>query len=693
MGAVTWKNIAPVSSAGILNSINEAGQQIGTSIGGIGDAFTQYADDKTDAATGDAIAALLQAGSNAERQQILNQQITDGSGFIDQNLLGKAFQEQSEYADTRDLNQANLRLRAAQTANQQFKLEQDAINAPFDRYIKGADIQNRRQDMYLKQQQLQGAIQEMHFARQKGVNDFQLGIMKLNVERMQMQLERDNRNLINNQLFPEPTSIPSSVNPTTDATNPIDAYAAGYASVNNNAGTDIPTLPPGVTNPFSVPVTEDAAPVVTNVPITVTPEQTIDTWTPKDHILLSKFKENMSDSKTYPNAAAAYDSKFSEGIDAIFAGADLKVNGDISTVDRYDNKVKINNFIKEMMPKIDRVTANEFLDAIQTRNGTDPLTVKNRQTAVDTDVTLAKQTAVAFNFKEDQKLNMIDPSKINSKTIADSIAARYAKGVTWDQLGKNLTGTNGLIIKTLGEEIKTSTEGQKLQGTVTAMLTAANAENLSKKEILDLEARIATLGGELNTFAHNRLPQIREVDSKSVAVMLEDRLNLPKITEKIVEHKKRNSLKASYFDSKAFHGMSVATEMELKQQLGVTQHTSEISEQIKGLQDELLTLMPGEFNPEGNVRDKELFYGLIFENFSYDPESFGTSRLNFNDSNDWGGIWNDIEMDQTKPGIWRFDRNDKQGMEALTTLVKRMRIKLTDSAQLQKSHVTKGMKK
>jgi hypothetical protein len=139
--------------------------------------------------------------------------------------------------------------------------------------------------------------------------------------------------------------------------------------------------------------------------------------------------------------------------------------------------------------------------------------------------------------------------------------------------------------------------------------------------------------------------------------------------------------------------MSVATEMELKQQLGVTQHTSEISEQIKGLQDELLTLMPGEFNPEGNVRDKELFYGLIFENFSYDPESFGTSRLNFNDSNDWGGIWNDIEMDQTKPGVWRFNINDEEGQAALTTLVKRMRLKLTDSLQLQKSHVTKGMKK
>jgi hypothetical protein len=60
MGAVTWKNIAPVSSAGILDSINEAGQQIGTGFGGIGDAFTQYADDRTTRETDSAINDLLQ---------------------------------------------------------------------------------------------------------------------------------------------------------------------------------------------------------------------------------------------------------------------------------------------------------------------------------------------------------------------------------------------------------------------------------------------------------------------------------------------------------------------------------------------------------------------------------------------------------------------------------------------------------
>ena len=60
MGAVTWKNIAPVSSAGILDSINEAGQQIGTGFGGIGDAFTQYADDRTTRETDSAINDLFQ---------------------------------------------------------------------------------------------------------------------------------------------------------------------------------------------------------------------------------------------------------------------------------------------------------------------------------------------------------------------------------------------------------------------------------------------------------------------------------------------------------------------------------------------------------------------------------------------------------------------------------------------------------
>jgi len=44
MAVATWKNIAPVNSAGILESINESGEMIGTGIGGIGDAITGYAD-------------------------------------------------------------------------------------------------------------------------------------------------------------------------------------------------------------------------------------------------------------------------------------------------------------------------------------------------------------------------------------------------------------------------------------------------------------------------------------------------------------------------------------------------------------------------------------------------------------------------------------------------------------------------
>jgi hypothetical protein len=60
MGAVTWKNIAPVSSAGILDSINESGNLIGTGIGGIGDAITGYADARTAQETDAVINDLLQ---------------------------------------------------------------------------------------------------------------------------------------------------------------------------------------------------------------------------------------------------------------------------------------------------------------------------------------------------------------------------------------------------------------------------------------------------------------------------------------------------------------------------------------------------------------------------------------------------------------------------------------------------------
>ena len=60
MGAVTWKNIAPVSSAGILDSIAESGKLVGTGISGIGDAITGYADDRQTRETDALINDLLQ---------------------------------------------------------------------------------------------------------------------------------------------------------------------------------------------------------------------------------------------------------------------------------------------------------------------------------------------------------------------------------------------------------------------------------------------------------------------------------------------------------------------------------------------------------------------------------------------------------------------------------------------------------
>jgi len=59
MAAVTWKNIAPVNSAGVLDSINTAGQQIGEGFAGIGDAITGYADDRTARETDQFVADLM----------------------------------------------------------------------------------------------------------------------------------------------------------------------------------------------------------------------------------------------------------------------------------------------------------------------------------------------------------------------------------------------------------------------------------------------------------------------------------------------------------------------------------------------------------------------------------------------------------------------------------------------------------
>ncbi len=97
MGAVTWKNIAPVSSAGILDSISKSGQQIGSGISGIGDAFTQYADDRSTQETNEVVAALTMASNEADRDAIM--QSMDPNSFVDLGLVADAYKEANIVAD------------------------------------------------------------------------------------------------------------------------------------------------------------------------------------------------------------------------------------------------------------------------------------------------------------------------------------------------------------------------------------------------------------------------------------------------------------------------------------------------------------------------------------------------------------------------------------------------------------------
>jgi hypothetical protein len=58
--AITWKNMRPVDSSGILNAINDSSEMIGTGIGGIGDAITGYADKRQTRETDAVINDLFQ---------------------------------------------------------------------------------------------------------------------------------------------------------------------------------------------------------------------------------------------------------------------------------------------------------------------------------------------------------------------------------------------------------------------------------------------------------------------------------------------------------------------------------------------------------------------------------------------------------------------------------------------------------
>jgi len=92
MAAVTWKNIAPVNSSGILKSMNSAGQQIGTGIAGIGDAFTGYADDRSARETDEVVAAMQLAQTSDDRDTIM-QSLDSNNSFVNLGSVIDAYKD------------------------------------------------------------------------------------------------------------------------------------------------------------------------------------------------------------------------------------------------------------------------------------------------------------------------------------------------------------------------------------------------------------------------------------------------------------------------------------------------------------------------------------------------------------------------------------------------------------------------
>lgn len=108
MPVVTWKNIAPTSGSGILDAINTAGRQIGTGIAGVGDAFTDYADKRSQRETDELVAALHMATGNgteageeqAKRDRVaIMQSINPNESFADLNTVAEAFKESNAMSE------------------------------------------------------------------------------------------------------------------------------------------------------------------------------------------------------------------------------------------------------------------------------------------------------------------------------------------------------------------------------------------------------------------------------------------------------------------------------------------------------------------------------------------------------------------------------------------------------------------
>lgn len=97
MAAVTWQNIAPSNPSGILSAVNTSGQQIGSGISGIGDAFNQFAEDKTKLETDSFINNLMQYKDQPDKvQEMIAGANTD---WLDMERISEARDAANERSD------------------------------------------------------------------------------------------------------------------------------------------------------------------------------------------------------------------------------------------------------------------------------------------------------------------------------------------------------------------------------------------------------------------------------------------------------------------------------------------------------------------------------------------------------------------------------------------------------------------
>lgn len=106
-GPLTWKNVPQTSDGAILGTINDAAASIGTGIAGFGDAFTNYADQRTTRDTDALEASLLGAGENEQARQAIMQ--GQDMSFIDQARLNSIEQGRQDKVLKESLWQSHLK--------------------------------------------------------------------------------------------------------------------------------------------------------------------------------------------------------------------------------------------------------------------------------------------------------------------------------------------------------------------------------------------------------------------------------------------------------------------------------------------------------------------------------------------------------------------------------------------------------